>query len=406
MGTKIIRHHAPILLLAVVLTSVGGVSLNAQNLRVGVVAGAPITVDYPAFTTPGFTIALPDGGTATFPPQSYRSQSRTLIGGPSLGWQFNDRFAVEGSAIYRRLRIELFGPTVTWQFPIMAKYRFANSPVAPFLEAGPTFRTTGNRNTEPSHTGMSAGAGLDLQWGVVRISPTLRYTRWARDRETMRGNPPSKQDQVEVLVYLSSAPTTNYRPLGKRYSVGFIAGGMLNSPAQPVDNVFGTEQGDLPFSISTTSRPYIVGPHFEILLSERWGLTAAATYRPMRVNQTFEGSIPGPGGNPLEAPRRQERFTMAAIWQFPVLAKFRFSGDRARPFFEAGPSFRLPQDFNGNLSRFGFTTGMGVDVRIKGVHLEPGLRFSHFGPARTSDGRVLPNITSRNQLDAVCVFRF
>ena len=64
---------------------------------------------------------------------------------------------------------------------------------------------------------------------------------------------------------------------------------------------------------------------------------------------------------------------MAAIWQFPVLAKYRFSGDRVRPFLETGPSFRLPQDFNGNLSSFGVTTGAGVGFRMKGLHLEPGL---------------------------------
>lgn len=87
--------------------------VQAQYLRIGMVAGAPVTIDYPAFTLPGYQVPLPDGGALTVPTRTAQSLPRTLIGGPALGWQFNDGFSIEGSAIYRRLRIELFGPTVT-----------------------------------------------------------------------------------------------------------------------------------------------------------------------------------------------------------------------------------------------------------------------------------------------------
>lgn len=393
-------------LILVASTTFVGLGLQAQHLRIGVVAGAPVTVDYPVLTSPAYVVPLPDGSTLNVPAFSAQSLPRTLIGGPVLGWQFNDTFSIEGSAIYRRLRIELLGPTVTWQFPVMAKYRFPVAALTPFLEVGPSFRTTGNRNTEPSHFGVSAGGGFDWQWGAMRISPTLRYTRWARDRQFTH---PSKQDQVEALVYFTTSPQNDRRPLGGRFSLGLIAGGMLNSPARSFSTPFsfgaGATEGILVNTTTNPIRPFIIGPHFEFLLSEHWGLSGAATYRPMRVNTRTEGLFPGPGGIPREVDIR-DRFTMAVLWQFPVLAKYRFSGDRVRPFLEAGPSFRLPQDFNGNLSSFGVTTGAGVDFRWKAFHIEPGLRFSHFGPARTRSGQVEPNYTHRNQLDAVCVFRF
>lgn len=367
------------------------------------VAGAPVTIDYPAVHSPAFDVNIPEVGTRTIPAMTFQSRPRTLIGGPALGWQFNDRFSIEGSAIYRRLRIDLWGPTVTWQFPVMAKYRFPVSPVTPFLEAGPSFRTTGNLNTRPTHFGVSAGAGFDWQWGALRISPTLRYTRWARDSElTVR----SKPDQVEALVYFTTAPRMNHRPLGRKFSLGLIGGGTLNAPARPLIVEFVSSEGLLGSYTENTLRSFLIGPHLEFLWTRHWGITSAATYRPMRVRSRLEGFVPGPDGVPREVQQRGDRYRLAVLWQFPVLVKYRFSGDRLRPFLEAGPSFRLPQDYGGNLSSFGATAGAGVDFRWKSIHVEPGLRFSHFGPARNRIGQIEPNYTYRNQLDAVCVFRF
>jgi hypothetical protein len=153
-------------------------------------------------------------------------------------------------------------------------------------------------------------------------------------------------------------------------------------------------------------RSFLIGPHLEFLWSRHWGITGAATYRPMRVRSRLEGFVPGPDGVPREVQQRGDRYRLAVLWQFPVLVKYRFSGDRLRPFLEAGPSFRLPQDYGGNLSSFGAAAGAGVDFRWKSIHVEPGLRFSHFGPARNRIGQIEPNYTYRNQLDAVCVFRF
>jgi hypothetical protein len=71
---------------------------------------------------------------------------------------------------------------VTWEFPVLAKYRFSLHVVKPFVEAGPSFRTSGNLNgASPSNHGFTIGAGVEGRLRKLRIAPTLRYTRWATD---------------------------------------------------------------------------------------------------------------------------------------------------------------------------------------------------------------------------------
>ena len=69
---------------------------------------------------------------------------------------------------------------VTWQFPVLVKYKFPLGRLSPFLEGGPSFRSAGNLNrSDPSHVGVSAGVGVEAQWRRLRIAPRVRYTRWA-----------------------------------------------------------------------------------------------------------------------------------------------------------------------------------------------------------------------------------
>jgi hypothetical protein len=171
-------------------------SLNAQHLRLG-----------------------SDGTVIVIPSYSVRADSRSLIGGPTLAWEFNERFSLETNSIYRRLRLKDAGPTVTWHLPVLAKYRFPLGRVSPLLEleAGPAFRTTGNLNTNPSHTGLTAGTGAGLEWRGLRLEPTLRYTRWTADPAWTT---PSKQDQLELLFGVSRGTVTNRHPFGRRVSLG------------------------------------------------------------------------------------------------------------------------------------------------------------------------------------------
>src|SRR5205814_5825386 len=77
-----------------------------------------------------------------------------------LEYRFATQFAVEADGTFHPLGYTFAGiepggtlnsvspaTVVTWEFPVLAKYRFALRGVKPFLEAGPSFRTTGNLNS-------------------------------------------------------------------------------------------------------------------------------------------------------------------------------------------------------------------------------------------------------------------
>jgi hypothetical protein len=281
---------------------------------------------------------------------------------------------------------------VTWEFPILAKYRWNAGRIAPFVEAGPSLRTTGNLNTNPSHYGFSAGAGVGFHLAGFEVAPTLRYTRWAGDRH---GGLQAKQDQLEILLAVSHGAWSDRKPFGNRVRIGVAGGMMLNAPARDsLWNGYGRSY----------FRSWFVGPHVEAMLNDRWSIVSEATYRQIRFRDSYT-PIPGDGVTFL-LPGSYEGKS-AVLWQFPLLAKYRF-GVRGpvQPYAEAGPSFRLPQELGAWLSTAGVTAGVGVKAQWRGLAFEPGLRFTHWGPAHYRNGETAPNEFRRNQLESVFAITF
>ncbi len=374
----------------------------AQQLRWGIIGGTAWTEDYPAFATPGYTVSLPDGTPLSIPGTVSLPAGRQFYGGAAIEWQPHRLFSLEGNAIYRRLRFSTGGPTVTWQFPILAKYRVPVGPTRLFVAGGPSFRTTGNRNTNPSHMGITAGAGVEWDWGAWRLSPTLRYTRWARDPTWTT---PSKPDQVEILLGFTRGASSIRKPFGRQIRFGVVGGVGLNHITRAFDVTHEGQSQVGNFYRIEPKRTAIVGSHFEYAFSDRWSLLAEATYRQIRTRHIRDFTFEPPSGEPIRV-QLDEVLVPAILWQFPVLVKRRFKAGRLHPFLEAGPSFRLPQDYNGDLSTVGITGGAGVGFTWKAMRIEPGLRFSHWGAATDRLGRVEPNHTRRNQLDAVAAITF
>jgi hypothetical protein len=74
-------------------------------------------------------------------------------------------------------------PVVTWEFPILVKYRFSIPLVKTFIDAGPAFRTAGNLNgASPSNHGFAAGLGIEARPWKLKIASQFRHLRWARDQ--------------------------------------------------------------------------------------------------------------------------------------------------------------------------------------------------------------------------------
>ena len=342
---------------------------SAQNLSLGIAGGGAPTNAFETITNSG---------------NYFHSESADYLIGATLEYHLPRRFSVEADGLFRELHLtDTFGthisrtPVVTWEFPVLAKYRFGGSKLTPFVEMGPEYRTSGNLNdTNPSHLGLTAGAGVEGRWRGLQIAPAVRYTRWARDNN-LSSVPQSKSDQLEVLLGISSRPRTFGEPLGAHFSIGAIAGMTLTHdqpsystsvllitqypppPGAPIATVPGTEY-------DSGADTFLVGPTVEMALSQRLYIEGDAMYHRIRyssrivldngVNGVFHG-------------------TSASTWEFPVLAKLKFNSGRIRPFAEAGPSFRLPVQ---HISVLGFSVGGGVEIHWHGLKIAPAIRYTRW----------------------------
>jgi hypothetical protein len=120
-------------------------------------------------------------------------------------------FSVEADALYRPLSstsTEVFPGVaarsynysfVTWEFPVLAKYRFDVGRLSPFAGIGPSFRLPQGLNGS-SPFGTVAALGLSFHAGRMLIEPSVRYTHWAADEPFVFGG--ATRNQSEALVGL------------------------------------------------------------------------------------------------------------------------------------------------------------------------------------------------------------
>ena len=185
------------------LCLISSFSFAGQFLSVGVKAGVPFTDDF-------------SSDTFSVPPQVYRSYSNSTgyIIGPTGEIHLPLGLSVEVDALYRPLdlRTDLVGDgRVThntyssWEFPILAKWRFPIPLLKPYIEAGPSFRAVGGSASDfLSNNGLTLGAGIELRVSRVRIGPELRFTHWGSDASGASGHGfISNQNQGEFLVGFS-----------------------------------------------------------------------------------------------------------------------------------------------------------------------------------------------------------
>ena len=343
---------------------------SGQRLYWGLIGGTGLTPDFPRYDGSGSADAF--GNPAYH--FEHLPGSRSFILGGLLEVQLTGNLAIEANVLHRPLRaisvdtvFPASGPSVTttrtfveantWEFPVMLKWnlpsRLARGRVRPFLEGGPAFRTSQNDlSVLPSQYGMTAGVGAAIRFGRLRLAPTVRYTRWAK--ETPFPLDPTKADQVEFLT--SVAWGTSSEPVhvtGHRLSLGVLGGlsliGEFYYPASGVKERIGYLAGA---SGQLELRRYS-GDQRE---RQRLALEVDAVYKPM--NSGF--------------------FTVLS-WDFPVLAKYHVAKLGRTPFVEAGPSFRAAGNLNGyNPSHFGVTVGGGAEIRKGWALLSTSLRYTRW----------------------------
>ena len=122
-------------------TEAGSRELAGRKIWLGAVAGTSVTKDF-------------HQGDYAAP----QAESLPYLGGISLGTDFGERLSIEVDGLYRPLHAEsLFQSpdgsisrfpftVLTWQFPVLAKYRPSKWKHAPFIEGGPSLRLSGNKN--------------------------------------------------------------------------------------------------------------------------------------------------------------------------------------------------------------------------------------------------------------------
>ena len=367
-------HFAAAALIAISLLTPGA---SAQRVSLGVVVGGYANDDFDSYYHQG-------SGPL---PSAVRAESGGYVVGSSLDFRLFPRLSLGLEALYRPLHYGQLAtiqngvpsfirtPVVTFEFPVLAKYKFALGRVRPFLEGGPSFRTAGNLNSaNPSHFGVNAGVGLETQWRSIKIAPKVRYTRWADDGPALQVR--TRSDQLEFLVGFSYAAASDAHPLGRRISLGVVIGPNLSGGSESTTFTWVHPDWGIPITNETSRGPgrLVISPLVELSVSRRFSIEANALSRSSHYKSVvtgFPGRVYG------------DSHGWAEPWEFPVLAKYRVSTGSIRPFVALGPSFRLPKELGGSwLSNYGATVGAGVEFPLKMLKIAPTVRYTRWGPDR------------------------
>ena len=140
------------------------------------------------------------------------------------------------------------------------------------------------------------------------------------------------------------------------------------------------------FAFNTTTNRYIVGPTAELHLPFGLGVEVDVLYR--RFNYNGSGTLAGVVTS---------NSATANAWEFPLLAKYRFSTKMVHPYVDAGvawdtlsgltqaitrnsitTSTSSPAELNTSTTR-GFVMGAGLSVKVLVIHVSPEIRFTRWG---------------------------
>ena len=133
-------------------------------------------------------------------------------------------------------------------------------------------------------------------------------------------------------------------------------------------------------ALTASSNAYTLGPFVEVRLPLNLSLEADALYRGLKFTNITGTATTG-------------------VWDFPVVAKYKFLKGPIRPYVEGGLDFSHLSDVKNfvtanHTSNFGVALGAGVEIRALVMRISPEIRW---------EGDALQNFTgtvnsNRNQL--------
>jgi len=177
----------------IILLAALALGVQAQSVHFGIKGGMPLND------------AIDAAG-------SFKSDFRHFTLGPMVDVWLPGGIGVEVNALHKKPGYTLSDGTATenhsasaWEFPLLLKYRFPGEALRPYIAGGYSFRSIGDMarlNRSGSH-GVALGAGLLLDFKLVKISPEIRYTRWNNDVFSGSAQPvtlKSVKNQAEFLI--------------------------------------------------------------------------------------------------------------------------------------------------------------------------------------------------------------
>lgn len=216
-GNRRSRSLVTVIMRSLLLFLLGAVSACSQPFTAGVKIGVPLT-DF-ITTVENVSSSVPN----------------RFVGGVTGELRLPFGLGVEVDILYRRLHYQytvgnplsgLIADRTTansWEFPILAKYRFPSRIVRPYVDAGVAFDTLSGLTDTVSQIGTPTlpvaratptpaalqnnstkgfviGAGVDIHAFVIHLSPEIRYTRWGSPHFNLSGVLSSNQNQAEFLL--------------------------------------------------------------------------------------------------------------------------------------------------------------------------------------------------------------
>ena len=171
------------------------------------------------------------------------------------------------------------------------------------------------------------------------------------------------QIRFATIAFIAGLSGMAPRLCGQAISIGLIGGGSLTDAVQTQTNT--------PQAITSWSphKDWIAGAGIEVGIGSRFALEVDGMYRELHATWAFvesNGTLNSVSG------------ANVVTWEFPFLAKYRFSAGKLRPFVEAGPEYRATGNLNFNPSHLGMTAGFGVETRWRGLHIAPVLRYTRW----------------------------
>jgi len=189
------------------------------------------------------------------------------------------------------------------------------------------------------------------------------------------------------------------------FSIGVKGGAALTDAFE--NNTFSypnTVTGTAEIHNYSPSKDYVVGAFVEFRLPFGLGIEADGLYRQLHFAMTSVPMIPA--GSTLATFSAPYSETSHA-WEIPILAKYRFKFPIARPYIDAGPSFRTTRNLlSGSLSNHGFAAGAGVDIKALVLHISPEIRYTRWGADSIPAGTAAPPYSNLNQVELLVGIAF